>query len=341
MRQRIQGFNRGQRILLFALIFGGGILLLLAVTVFLVVESLNSGPREVARTQLEGVTVMEFVTLPDDDSYPATVTTAPDGTVYTGSYDTGVVWAITPDGETITELPNTRERIGAVTGLAFSPDGLLHILDRLDSNPSVTGGIIWRVLADGTLEEVADLDSETGFVSPHDLVFDAAGRLYVSDRGQREVWRREPDGSSSLWWTVPPSDPRAAGAIPTGLGYDAAQDAILVTDSEAGAVYRVSVSDASTEIIYWYDGTLNPPGFDGVTASPDGRVFAAAFGARDVVEIREGEMILLATGFRGGSDLAYADGRLYVTNFDQRSLVLPGIEPQLPFALDVVILPEG
>lgn len=338
--RRIQSFNRGQRLLLFALIFGGGILLLLAITVFLVLESLNSGPREVARTQLEGVTVTEFVTLLGDDAYPATITTAPDGAVYTGSYDTGAVWAISADGETITELDNTRERIGAVTGLAFSPDGTLYILDRLESDPSVSGGMIWRVLADGTLEEVGDLDDERGFVAPHDLVFDASGRLYVSDRGRREVWRFEPDGSSSLWWRVPESDPLSQNAIVTGLGYDPVRDAILITDSEAGTIYRVGVEDGSSEIVYRFQGTNDPPGFDGVTTSPDGRVFAAAFGARDVVEIRDGEMIVLATGFRGGSDVAYADGRLIVTNFDQRSLVLPGIEPQLPFALDVVTLPE-
>jgi hypothetical protein len=34
------------------------------------------------------------------------------------------------------------------------------------------------------------------------------------------------------------------------------------------------------------------------------------------------------------------DGRLIVANFDSVSLVQPGVRPQLPFALDVITLPQ-
>lgn len=335
MIQRIQRLNRGQRVLVFVLTFSGGLLLILALTVFLILTAVNSAPREVARTQLEDVTVTQWVALPDDDAYPATIAVSPDGTIYTASYKTGAVWSISPHEQTITELPDTRETFGAVTGLTFSPDGVLFVLDRLDFNPRAAGGTIWRVLADGQVEPFGMLGNERGFVSPHDLVFDAAGNLYISDRGRREVWRLDTDGRSSLWWRVPDED-----AIPTGLAYDPVRNTILITDSEVGAIYRVSLDGKTTEMVYRYPGTSSPPGFDGITVSPDGRVFAAAFGARDVVEIRDGDMIVLATGFRGGSDLVYFDNRLFVTNFDQRSLVLPGIQPQLPFALDVITLPD-
>src|SRR5690606_19703748 len=101
--QRIQQLSRPQRVLIFILIFGGGIFLLLALFAVLALQALNSAQRTVAVALSEGVTVSEFATLPDDDSYPASITVGADGFVYTGSYVSGALWKIAPDGG-VTEL---------------------------------------------------------------------------------------------------------------------------------------------------------------------------------------------------------------------------------------------
>ena len=329
--------NQGQRVIIFALVFGSGMLLILALTAFLFLQSLNNAPRSVAVAQQEGITVEEYAILPDDDSYPAALTVSADGTVFTGSYDTGAVWSVSSTGE-INEIPGTRDIIGAVTGLTFSPNGTLYILDRIESSPSASGGVIWRLTPDGQLFVFGSIPDD--FISPDDIVTDADGKVYVTDRGRREIWRFDPTGTPDLWWTVPETDERADDVLPTGLAYDPVQNAILLTDTLADTIYRITLPDKTTDILYRYMGSETVPGFDGITVAPDGRVYVAAFNQRAVVELRDGELIPLAQGFRGGSDVEYYDERLYVTNFDQRSIALPGIvEPQLPFALDVITLP--
>ncbi|MCZ2097353.1 MAG: hypothetical protein LC121_14045 [Anaerolineae bacterium] len=53
--------------------------------------------------------------------------------------------------------------------------------------------------------------------------------------------------------------------------------------------------------------------------------------------MNDGRLDYVAGLFRGSSDVEYAaPNRLYVTNFDQASIVIPVVRPQLPFAIDVI-----
>ena len=90
----------------------------------------GSAPRSQAVAERDGISVSEFAALPDEDAYPAALAIAADGTVYTGSYQTGALWAISPDGA-ISEIADSRARIGSITGLDLGPDGALYILDRI------------------------------------------------------------------------------------------------------------------------------------------------------------------------------------------------------------------
>ncbi len=322
MLKRIQSLPRGQRVLIFVLLFGGGLMLIIAITLFLVLMSLNSAPRSVAESLQDGYTVREFAQLPDDDAYPAAVAVAPDGTVYTGSYDTGAVWSIR-DGEVI-ELDDTRESIGSVAAIEVSSDGTVYVLDRIDSNPRASGGRIWSI--DDGVREWATI--EDGFVSPDDLTLGPEGWLYAADRGRREIWRFDETGQGELWWTAPES------ALLTGMTYDPTRDMILVVDAETDLLYGIG---EVTDLLYVYDGIdAEKPGLDGVAVAADGTIYLAALDQRAVGVVQDGVLTYIAGNFRGPSDLAYHDGRIYVTNFDSRSLVLPGVEPQRPFALDVI-----
>lgn len=338
MLKNLQRLGRGQRIVVFFLFFGGGLMLLCTVTVLLAGTALNS-ERSQGSGLIDGVTVSEFVALPDDDAYPPAVTVGADGTVYTGSYVTGAVWAVTPDG-TVSEIDETRDRIGAVAGLAVGGDGAVYVVDQQDSDPRSAGGDVKRIAPDGTVTAFAEIAETPGFIAPDDITLDGAGRVYVSDRGRNEIWRFEQDGSGGVAWWTPPTDDEAESAVSavTGLAYDAASDALIVTDSETNRVYRVSVADASAEVLYEHTTDNLLPGFDGVTITDAGVIYVAALGQNGIVRLDNGEITYVAGYFRGVSDAAAAGSRLYVTNFDQSSLVLPLVEPRLPFALDVVEL---
>lgn len=338
MLQQLARMQQRQRVLIFVLLFVGGLMLIIAVTVFLILWSINTTPRELAVAVVDTITVTEFAQLPDDDAYPARVAVGADGLIYTGSYATGALWIIGSAGQP-NEFPDVRDAVGSLTGLDVAADGTLYLLDRLTFNPRSAGGTIWRVSPQGIVTELGGIPDETGFIAPGDLTLDADGNLYVTDRGRREVWRFAGDGSAAaLVWTVPGDDERATEVVPTGIAYDASTSTLIVSDSEAGTIFRVNPANGQSSIVYRYPGQTHPPGFDGVTVAPDGTIYAAALGQRSVVQVQNGDIVYLARGFRGGSDVAYHNGRLIVTNFDQRSLVLPGLEPQRPFALDVIEL---
>lgn len=304
---------------------------------------IGSAPRTQAVAIGEGVAVSEYVTLPDDDAYPAALALAEDGTLYTGSYQTGAIWSISTDGF-IRELAGTRNRIGSVSGLDVAADGALIILDRIQALDA-KGAVIWRY-ADGELSSIVRIpnDPASGLVLPDDIALDGAGLMYISDRDPPRIWRYTLAGENlGVWWQAAPD------TAPTGLAYDPFSNAILITDSEQDAIYRVaaaanSLSEAldQTEILYQNHDKAGY-GLDGITASPAGEVYVALLAWNRVARLDRSELAMLASDFRGASDLVYDSSKdtLFVTNWNQFSLGF-GTRPQLPFALDAVDLsPAG
>ena len=335
-------FTRLRALIFLLLSLAIGAALIVAMTFFVI----GSAPRSTAVAVADGITVSEFVTLPDDDAYPAALAIDADGTLYTGSYQTGAIWSISPDGS-VREIDDSRELIGSVTGLDVAPDGALYILDRISPLES-RGALVWRY-AQAELRSIVQFPpGEDGGISlPDDIALDKHGVIYISDRDPARIWRYKADKRNlSVWWRPPPG----AGAAPTGLAYDAARQAVLVTEGGGDAVYRVSVDRVSaaaqeiggelnrTETLF-ADEDGNDFGFDGITVTPDGEIYIALLNWNRVAKLVDGELLMLAKDFRGASDLAYdsARDRLYVTNWNQFSLGF-GTRPQLPFALDVIDL---
>lgn len=344
MLANLQKLTLWQRRLVFFLVFGGILMALIAVTWILVKQALTSGPRAHAAAIDPNDTVREFAILPDNDAYPAAAAVGADGIVYTGSYKTGVIWSITPDG-TVSEIPGTRDSIGAVSGIAVESDGSLLVVDQLDADPRTAGGKVVRV-ADGVVSDFAAINDDQGFIAPNDIVVDGAGGIYVSDPGRNEVWRFDSSGAGTVWWVPPDPQPAADGSIPrrglTGLAYDGTRSAIVITDPEVNDIFRVAIADGATEQIYHHGNRPEPPGFDGATVASDGTLYVAALGTNGIAIVKDNTLEYIAAGFRGASDVEFsAPNRLYVTNFDQASLapiILPLFAPQLPFALDVIEL---
>jgi len=338
MIRNLQRLNPVQRRLVFILFIGGGVLLIGAAAVLLVLLSLNGVGRTEATAMSADVTVRQFAVLPDDDAYPGAVTVSPDGTVYTASYASGVVWKMDSEG-TVSELPGTRTSIGAAAGLQAVADGSIYVVDQLDTDMSTGGGDVKRIAPDGSVSVFADGPDSRGFVVPYDVAVDDTGRVYVSDRGRNQVLRFDADGTNpTVWWAPPDASDGRIHAV-TGLAYDPATQAIIVTDPEVNLIYRVTLADAQTTVIYDHNRRPDAPGFNGVTVTPDGTIYVAALGVNRIARVTSSGLQYLAEGFRGASDVAYAaPNRLYVTNFDQFSLAVTSVNPRLPFALDVIEL---
>ncbi|MCY4466651.1 MAG: SMP-30/gluconolactonase/LRE family protein [Chloroflexi bacterium] len=309
-----------------------GAVLIVVMTWFVV----GSAPRSLPLAVAEGVAVREFAQLPGDSAYPAALAWAQDGTVYTGSYKTGALWAIDPAGA-VREIPGSTERIGSVSGLD-SADGALYILDRI-TPLDAQGAIIWRYEG-SSLEAIVEIPPGLyeGVMLPDDIAVDRDGIIYISDRDPPRVLRYGMrQRSLDLFWL-----PDDISAAPTGLAYDSLRHALLVTDSANDAIFRVPVDapdpEAATELLF-ADLDERGYGFDGIDVAPDGEVYVALLGWNRAARLHHGELAMLARDFRGASDVALdaGRGRLYVTNWNQFSLGF-GTRPQLPFALDVLEL---
>ena len=364
--QRIQMLSRSQRLLLFVLIFGGGLFLIIAFAAFLIFQALSPDADETSRAiQSEPVlipltaddtrnavliNVREYALFEDEEAHPSSLALADDGTLYVGSYATGTIWRIPPGGNAapdgtvidgiIEEIPGTRDQIGSVTGLALGPDGTLYVADRIDPNPRAAGGTIWRIV-DDEITPVGNVDSASGLIAPGHIATDPAGNLYVIDRGDGQLGRFAPDGETDRIWTIPDEVADNDAMIPTGIAYDPSTDSLIVTDSELSVVFRVSLDGTNTEELYRYTGPADDaPQFNGVDVSADGTIYLAALSNRRVAMLLDGTLYYLAENFRQVSDVAVsADGRtIYATNLDGRSLVLPGVQPRRPFSVDAISL---
>ncbi len=337
MLEKIQRLPQTQRLLIFALIFGGGLFVIVAITVLLIRGTLTPGARSLGQALSKDVTVTQFAALPDEDAYPAALAVAPDGRVYTGSYKTGKLWLITPQGE-VTQVTTKGEALHAITGLTAAPDGSLYIVDQSDADPRTDGGDIKRMTPDGTVSVFAKIPDAKGFVSPDDVTLDASGNVYVTDRARAEIWRFNSDGTGGVAWWTPPKLENVDHYAPTGLAFDASKNTILLTDSINDTLYRVPVDAPNkSELLYWHKGRSNPPGFDGLTVTPQGVIYVAALGQRGIARLDGENLTYIAGLFRGPSDVDYAaPDKLYVTNWDQFSLAVTSSKPSLPFALDVI-----
>jgi DNA-binding beta-propeller fold protein YncE len=340
MFRSIQSLPQGQRRTVFWAIIIGGILLLIVATIILALTSVNSSADTTILAVAEGVTVSEFARLPDNDSYPASLAIGPDGTLYTGSYASGAVWRIDLVGTPV-ELSGTRASLGSIAGIAVGTDGSLYVIDLNDVDPRTGGGTVKVIRPDGSISTFADIPDGEGFIAPDDLAFDPAGNLYVTDRGRDEIWQFDPEGVGALWWRSVEVPGRTEYA-PTGIAYDASNNAMVITDSSLTAVYRISMDGLTSIALYTYPGEADQaPVFDGIAVTPDGRLYITSLAAGEVLQLEGVSLRVIAGLMRGPSDLAYnpASNTLYASNFDSRALVIPGITPRLPFTIDAIQLP--
>jgi sugar lactone lactonase YvrE len=301
---------------------------------WLMVDSLQ-GERSEPFSDVTGITVQPLVELEGERAFPEAITIGPDEFIYSGSYCTGEIWRISPQGELAIWLP-ADAGIGAVSGLAFGPDGSLYVIDRASCDPRRSVSTLKRVLPDKTVQ---DFGTVTDDEILKELAFDSQGRLYVTDTQLAQVRRFDEQGNAEVWWEMPENPNKAQ---PRGMAYDPQQNALIVADTRNGLIYRMPITEngAVGEYSVLYEDANHS--LDGLTLDETGRVIFTSYDEDSVLRLEaDGSTTRLATDFRDPSDVAYLDGKVYVTNFDSVSLapvVSLLLDPMLPFTIDVIDL---
>lgn len=294
----------------------------------------------------DSVTVSEFVTFEDEETYPAAVTSASDGTLYTGSYVHGAVWRVFSNGDAF-EISQTRDLIGSVIGIDVGEDGTVYVLDHIDA--FATGNAkIWRISGD-TVETIMDttIDSMLSIGKPNDIAVGTDGRVYLLDIALGQILVID-DSGRSIFWQAPDASYQIAG-----LAYHPVNDSLLISDAGKSAIYEIPVNASDTEAerqtLFINEEIVSHPAFNGLSVAEDGIIYVSAFNQNEIWQIIPGtnEHTVLAGNYRGASDVAYdtANQRLYVNNWDQ-SWLIPitlvvmqvDVPPRLPFSVDIIEL---
>lgn len=237
-------------------------------------------------------------------SDPAGLALAPDGTLYVADGGGNRIRRVAPDGTTSTfagsgvrgrdDGPATEARFDRPGGLAFGPNGTLYVAD--------SGNDLIRAIApDGSVTTVAGSGEEgrvdgravdAAFNSPRGIAVDAAGVIYIADRGNHTIRRLSADGAvTTLAGTGEPGFADGPGATaqfyyPGGVALGA-DGTIYVADEQNLRIRRLAP-----------DGAVSTFAGSGENASRDGSAAAASFS--------------LPTGLATGSD-----GTLYVVEQSQ------------------------
>jgi gluconolactonase len=180
------------------------------------------------------------------------------GNLFVADIPWGRIFRVAPDGAwtLVTEYD------GEPNGLAFAPDGTLHIAD-------YRHGILKLDLAAGKVEPLIERRRSERFKGPNDLCFASDGTLYFTDQGQTglhdptgRVYRLTPDGRLDCLIDNAPS--------PNGLALSADETILVVAMTRDNRIWRIPLlREGGTAKVHAFV-TLS-----GGTSGPDGLAFDA------------------------------------------------------------------
>lgn len=317
---------------------GVAVIAICGATFGLVIRSFQGERNEPFVTDPALASVRTLVELEDEKAYPEAITVGNDGNIYSGSFCTGEIWQITPDGELSIWLEEGAG-VASVSGMAFNSQGVLYVVDHGDCDPRRSVSSLKRVLPDGTVEDFGIASDDE---IPNGLAFDRDDRLYVVDTQAKHIRTYDDEGQWQVWFEFPDN---VETPLPTGIAYDADNHDIIAADSATGTILRLPIDEDGTasefEVLY----SDRDRDFDGLTLDDEGRVILTSYAENEVLRVdTDGTFTVLAKNFRTPSDVAYLDGRIYVTNFDAISLaplISIFLDPSLPFTIDVIELMDA
>lgn len=186
----------------------------------------------------------------------------------------------------------------AALGVKIGPDGCVY--NASTSLSAVPGAFVWRLCGAGSVEAFAELD-QTG--APNDLAFDDDGSLFVTDPLLGQIWRVDEDGNAEVFLQHPllagnPADPalifRQIGV--NGIAFDHQHRFLYVSNTDAGSVLRIDLSDATPEpVVFVQNARLR--GADGIAFDKSGNLLVAVNAQDKLVSLdKRGRITTVASG---------------------------------------------
>jgi sugar lactone lactonase YvrE len=293
------------------------------------------------------------------------------GNLYVAELGNHRILKVTPSG-TVTTLagsgvPGGTDGVGTnasfdrPTGLALDATGTLFVSESAGNRiRKVTpDGAVTTFAGTGTAGAANGVGTAASFHTPHHLVFDRSGNLYVADAANNRIRRITPDGTVTTFagtGTAGGTDGPAATATfhyPSGLAFDAAGN-LFVADSWGHRIRRISPSGWVTTVAGTGGiGRLDGPGVTAQISNPiglafdrAGTLFIADYAYHSVRTMSPDGMVatIAGTGSPGSADgtgtaasfnhthdvLPTDDGTVYVLDLGSLRVMRPGTALPVP-----------
>lgn len=206
---------------------------------------------------------------------------------------------------TLAECPATPAAYGTLTVLhrGGSPDDLWADSDGGTWVSDTTAGTVYHVTGAGGVDQ-----RFAGFASPEGVVLLPDGSLLVAEQGHNRVVIVYPDGSRTVFATLPPPPAGAEGV--DGIGWDSAGGQVLIPDSPHGTMLVAAASGAATQVA---SGLGRPVG---AAIGPDGMLLVAAENPapRGLLRVGAGGVVSTVGSLRQLDDVVVRHGLAYVTD---------------------------
>ncbi len=184
-----------------------------------------------------------------DKSFPESVTSTKDGTLYVGSFNLGGVVKAAPDGKAEQFIkPAAGDSRSTLGVLADEKSGMLYVCSNDISGfgvpgPSDTKGAWLKVfdLASGALKGSAALKDPKSLCN--DIAVGSDGTAYITDSFTPNVYSLKPGGTAlEVWATDPMLAPAKDGVGLDGIALGSDGN-IYVTTYIPAALFRIAVKD--------------------------------------------------------------------------------------------------
>jgi sugar lactone lactonase YvrE len=284
-----------------------------------------------------------------DNSFPESVTSLKDGTLFAGSFNLGGVVKVTPGGKAEQFIKpgaaGTRSTLGV---LADEKSGTLYVCSNDLTGLGVPGpndvkGAWLKTfdLATGTPKGSFALKDSKSFCN--DIVVSADGTAYVSDSFAPYVYSLRPSGTAlEVWATDPMLAPAKDGVGLDGIAIGA--DGNLYVNSYIPAkLFKVAVKDGKAGAVTELKPSRPIDHADGLRGFGDGFLMIEGNGKLDKVTVNGdvAEIITIKDGFAEPVSVTQVGDTAWVAEGKLSYIVGPnkGKDPG-PFVLTPVALPK-
>src|SRR5450755_3060852 len=230
-----------------------------------------------------------------DKSFPESVTSTKDGTLYVGSFNLGGVVKVAPGGKAEQFIKPGADGSRSTLGvLADEKGGLLYVCSNDITGfgvpgPGDTKGAWLKVfdLRSGALKASAALADPKSLCN--DIVVGGDGTAYVSDSFAPNVYSLKPGGTAlEIWATDPLLAPAKDGVGLDGIAFGADGN-LYVTTYIPAALFKIAVKDGKAGAVTALKTSRPIDHADAMRASGDSLLLIEGNGKLDKVTIKGSE----------------------------------------------------